>query len=256
MKRFLLIAVICLTSVFAGAQEIVVAAAADLSSVFPQVVSRFEKETGRKVRVNFGSSGNFLLQIENGAPIDIFFSADVQYPKRLESEGLTQPGTLYHYAVGKLVLFVPAGSSLNLSQGLRALQSPQVKRIALANPQHAPYGRAAVEALKREGLYDSLQTKFVMGENISQAAQFVQSGNADAGLIALSLALSPTMKSAGRFVEVPAADYAPLEQAAVILKSSHDKATAALLLDFLRKPEIVSLLSQYGFTAPRNVPAK
>jgi len=156
MKRFLLIAVICLTSVFAGAQEIVVAAAADLSSVFPQVVSRFEKETGRKVRVNFGSSGNFLLQIENGAPIDIFFSADVQYPKRLESEGLTQPGTLYHYAVGKLVLFVPAGSSLNLSQGLRALQSPQVKRIALANPQHAPYGRAAVEALKREGLYDSL----------------------------------------------------------------------------------------------------
>jgi len=130
------------------------------------------------------------------------------------------------------------------------LQSPQAKRIAIANPQHAPYGRAAVESLKKEGLYDSLQSKFVMGENISQTAQFVQSGNADAGILALSLVLSPQMKNAGHYVEIPASDYAPLEQAAVILKSSKDKTTAALFLDFIRKPEIVSLLSQYGFTLP------
>jgi len=250
MKRLLLIVVILCCATLASAQEIVVAAAADLSAAFPEIISQFEKETGRKVKSNFGSSGNFMLQIENGAPFDLFFSADLQYPQRLESEGLTQPGSLYKYAVGRLVLYVPINSHLDLNQGLRALRSPEVKRIAIANPQHAPYGRAAVEALKKEGLYDSVQGKLVMGENISQAAQFVQSGNADAGVIALSLAMSPAMKAAGRFVEVPANDHAPLEQAAVILKSSHDKTTAALFLDYIRKPEIVSLLAKYGFTVP------
>jgi molybdate transport system substrate-binding protein len=249
MKRFLFVAIFCCVSMLASAQEIVVAAAADLASVFPEVAARFEKQTGKKVHVNFGSSGQFLLQIENGAPVDVFFSADVQYPQRLESEGLTQPGSIYRYAVGKLVLYVPNSSAVNPSQGLRALLSPKVKKIALANPQHAPYGRAAVEALKKEGLYDALQSKFVIGENISQAAQFVQSGNADAGIVALSLALSPAMKSAGRFAELPASDYTPLDQAAVILKNSKDKATAALFLDFIRKPEITGLLAQYGFTS-------
>jgi molybdate transport system substrate-binding protein len=248
MRKFFLAVTFCCCAALASAQEIVIAAAADLSSVFPQIAARFEKETGKKVKMNFGSSGQFLLQIENGAPFDVFFSADVQYPQRLESEGLAQSGTIYKYAIGKLVLYVPNSSSLNLAQGLRSLQSPQVKKIAIANPQHAPYGRAAVEALKKEGLYDGLQSKFVMGENISQTAQFVQSGNADAGIVALSLALSPAMKSAGRFVEVPASDYSPLEQGAVILKSSKDKATAALFLAYIRKPEVVSLLSQYGFT--------
>jgi len=254
MKKLLLVAAFCcfaaLASVQASAQEIMVAAAADLSSVFPQVAEKFEKETGKKVTLNFGSSGQFLLQIENGAPFDVFFSADVQYPQRLEAEGLTQAGSMYKYAVGKLVLYVPKGSAVDPSQGLRALLSPGVKKIAIANPQHAPYGRAAVEALKKEGLYDALQSKLVLGENISQAAQFVQSGSADAGIVALSLALSPAMKSAGRFAELSASSYTPLEQAAVILKSSKDKATAALFLDYIRKPEIVSLMAQYGFVVP------
>jgi molybdate transport system substrate-binding protein len=250
MKKVLLVLTFCCCAALASAQEINIAAAADLASVFPQVAAKFEKDTGKKVKINFGSSGQFLLQIENGAPFDVFFSADVQYPQRLESEGLTQPGTIYKYAVGKLVLYVPNNSRLNISQGLHALQSTEAKRIAIANPQHAPYGRAAVEALRKERLYDTLQSKFVMGENISQTAQFVQSGNADAGIVALSLALSPAMKSAGRFVEVPASDYTPLEQAAVILKSSKDKATAALFLNYVRKPEIVRLLAQYGFTLP------
>jgi molybdate transport system substrate-binding protein len=250
MKRLLLVVIFFCCAALASAQEIVIAAAADLSSVFPEVASRFEKETGRKVKLNFGSSGQFLLQIENGAPFDVFFSADVQYPQRLETEGLTQPGTLYKYAIGKLVLYVPNNSTLDLSKGLHALLSPEAKRIAIANPQHAPYGRAAVESLKKEGLYDSLQSKFVMGENISQTAQFVQSGAADAGILAHSLVLSPQMKNAGHFVEIPDSDHAPIEQAAVILKSSKDKATAALFLDFIRKPEIVRLLSQYGFTLP------
>jgi len=250
MKRFLLAAIFFLCSAFSMAQEIAVAAAADLASVFPEIAARFGKETGKQVKVNFGSSGQFLLQIENGAPFDLFFSADVQYPRRLETEGLTQPGSLYKYAVGKLVLYVPNQSTIDPAQGLRTLLSPQVRKIAIANPQHAPYGRAAVEALKHEGLYDALQAKFVLGENISQAAQFVQSGNADAGIVALSLALSPAMKSAGRFAELPASDYTSLEQAAVILKSSRDKAAAALFLNYLRRPEITALLAQYGFVLP------
>jgi len=250
MKKVLLVALLFYCGAFASAQEILVAAAADLSSVLPQVAANFEKETGKKVKMNFGSSGQFLLQIENGAPFDLFFSADLQYPQRLESEGLSEPGSLYKYAVGKLVLYAPNGSSVNPAQGLRALLSPQVRKIAIANPQHAPYGRAAVEALKREGIYDALQSKLVMGENISQAAQFVQSGNADAGILALSLALSPAMRPAGRFAEIPPSDYTPLEQAAIILKRSKDKATAALFLDYLRRPQVGVLLAEYGFALP------
>jgi molybdate transport system substrate-binding protein len=250
MKRLLLVVIFCCYAAFASAQVIAVAAAADLASVFPEVAARFEKATGKQVKMNFGSSGQFMQQIENGAPFDLFFSADLQYPQHLESEGLTQPGSIYKYAVGKLVLYVPAHSAIDPAQGLHALLSPAVRKIAIANPQHAPYGRAAVEALKKEGVYDALQSKFVMGENISQTAQFVQSGSADAGLVALSLALSPAMKSAGRFAELPATDYTPLEQAAVILKSSKDKATAAQFLDYVRRPEIVALLAQYGFVVP------
>ncbi len=250
MKRFFLLLSICCMVASGTAQEIVVAAASDLSSVFPQIAAGFEKETGKKVKFNFGSSGQFLLQIENGAPFDLFFSADIQYPQRLESEGLIQPGSLYRYAVGKIVLYVPANSPLDLTQGLRALLSPKVSRIAIANPQHAPYGRAAVEALRKEGLYDALQGKFVFGENISQAAQFVQSGNADAGIVALSLALGSAMKSAGRYVEIPASDYAPLEQAAVILKSSRDKDTAAAFLAYLHRPTVIAQLATFGFSMP------
>ena len=226
------------------------AAAADLSSVFPEVAARFEKATGKQVKMSYGASGNFFLQIENGAPFDLFFSADLQYVQRLESEGLIEPGSEYKYAVGKLVLYVPNGSAVNPAQGLRALLSPAVRKIAIANPQHAPYGRAAVEALKSEGLYDAVKDKLVLGENISQATQFVQSGNADAGILALSLALSPAMSSAGRYADVPQRDYTPLFQAAGILKSSQQKATAAAFLDFLRRPETARLLAHYGFALP------
>jgi molybdate transport system substrate-binding protein len=250
MKKILLIAIFCCCTAFVSAQEITVAAASDLSSVFPEIAASFQKETGKTVKLNFGSSGQFFLQIENGAPFDLFFSADLQYPQRLQAEGLIQPGSLYQYAIGKLVLYVPNGSAVNLAQGPRALLSPQVRRIAIANPQHAPYGRAAVQALKSEGLYDAVQGKLVMGENISQTAQFVQSGSADAGILALSLALSPAMRASGRYVELPLGDYQPLRQAAVIVNNSRNKATAALFLDYLRRPRIASLLARYGFVPP------
>lgn len=250
MKKVLLAILLFFCTAYASAQELVVAAAADLSSVFPEVASRFEKETGQKVRLNFGSSGQFFLQIENGAPFDIFFSADLSYVLRLDSEGLLEPNSVYKYAIGKLVLYAPNGSPVDPSKGLRGLLSPKVGKVSIANPDHAPYGRAAVEALRSEGIYDQLKGKLVMGENISQAAQYVQSGNADAAILALSLARSPAMSSAGRYAEVPFTDYAPLVQAAGILKSSPNKTTAAEFLAFIRRPEIAQFLAQYGFALP------
>jgi molybdate transport system substrate-binding protein len=172
-------------------QEITVAAAADLQFAFQDVAARFQKEAGQGVKLVFGSSGNFFAQIQNGAPFDIFFSADVDYPRRLETAGLAEPGTRCSYATGKIVLWAPKES--------------------------------AVAALEQEGIYDRVADKFVLGENVSQAASFVVSGSADAGIVALSLALAPSMKEKGKYAEIPAAKYPAIEQAAVILKSSQHK---------------------------------
>ncbi len=197
---------------------ITVAAASDLTDVMDEIVANFEKATGCTVRVSAGSSGNFLSQIENGAPFDLFFSADIAYPKKLESEGLAAPGSTYLYAVGKIVLWVRNDSSLNVGKGLSALRDPAVRKISIANPQHAPYGRAAEEALRKSGIYDVIRDRLVLGENISQTAQFVESGNADAGILALSLALSPELKDKGRYFLIPENLYAPIEQGVVVLR--------------------------------------
>ena len=228
-------------------QEIAVAAAADLQFVMPEIVTRFEKQTGNHVKVSFGSSGNFFTQLENGAPFDVFFSADRQYAEKLEQAGSGEQGTLRDYAVGKLVLWVRNDSKLDVSKGLKALLDPAVSKIALANPAHAPYGRAAVAALQHEGSYDELSKKFVLGENISQTASFVSSGNADAGLIALSLAVAPSMKDKGRYFEIPTADYPPIVQAAIALKNSQHKALARQFLDFANSSEVQDLWRKYGF---------
>jgi len=232
------------------AQEITVAAASDLQFAFQDVAARFQKDTGKKVQLIFGSSGNFFTQIQNGAPFDVFFSADIDYPKKLDATGLVEPGTLYQYATGKIVLWVPNESKLDLGQGLRVLLDPSIKKIALANPKHAPYGRAAVAAIKHEDLYDKVSAKFVLGENISQTASFVTSGSADVGIVALSLALAPAMKQKGRYAEISTDAYPPLEQAAVILKSSQKKDIARQFLEFLKTPTILELLRSYGFSVP------
>src|ERR1700722_10457022 len=174
-----------------SAQQITVAAAADLQFAMQDVATRFEKETGMNVKLTYGSSGNFFQQIQNGAPFDLFFSANLDFAKKLENAGLTDAGSYYPYARGKIVIWVPKESKLNLSSGMKALLDPSVKKIAVANPQHAPYGQAAVAALQKEGLYEKVKDKFVLGENISQTASFVVSGSADVGIVALSLALSP-----------------------------------------------------------------
>jgi molybdate transport system substrate-binding protein len=250
----LMLSLVVGSPVRACAGEITVAAASDLTFGFKDVAARFEDQTGDHLKLSFGSSGNFFSQIQNGAPYDLFFSADIDYPRKLEAAGLTEPGTIYAYATGKLVLWVPNSSKLDLNRGLSVLPDPGIHKIAIANPQHAPYGRAAVAAMRHEGVYDNIKDKLVLGENISEAAQFVQSGNAEIGLLALSLAVAPAMSARGRYAEIPAADYPAIIQAAVVLKSSHDKALADQFLKFLREPETVALMKRYGFEVPKELP--
>lgn len=232
---------------FCAAQSITVAAAADLQFAMQDVASQFQKETGKELRLIYGSSGSFFQQVQNGAPFDMFFSANLDYPKTLESAGLTEPGSYYEYAKGKIVVWVLKDSKLDLSSGLQALLNPSIKKIAIANPQHAPYGQAAVASMQKEGIYDKVKDKFVLGENISQTVSFVMSGSADIGVVALSLALSPNMKDKGRYFEVPAGDYPPIKQACVILSSSKNKETAKQFLSFIKTPVAADTLKRYGF---------
>ena len=232
--------------------EITVAAAADLNYALKDIARRFTQSTGTQVKLSFGSSGNLYSQIQNGAPFDLFFSADSQYPQKLADARLVDRSSVRTYAVGHLVLWVP--NSLRLDpQKLKIdlLTDPKLQRIAIANPQHAPYGRAAMAALEHFGLKDKVASKLVMGENISQAAQFVQSGNAQAGLIALSLALSPAMKDAGRYWELPSESYPELSQVAAVVSASKHKAAAEAFLNYVTSPEGRAILQQYGFRAPK-----
>jgi molybdate transport system substrate-binding protein len=233
------------------APELVVAAAADLSSVLHEISEGFEKKTGVKVKLSFGASGALTQQIQNGAPFDLFFSADMDYPRQLVAAGAADGATLYQYAVGRLVLWVPADSPLDVEhKGISVLLDPAGKRIAIANPQHAPYGRAAVAALKHYGLDGQVADRLVLGENISQAAQFVESGNAQAGFVALAHAAAPAMKGKGKYWEIPAEAYPALAQGAVVLSHSQHKKEAAEFLEYFKTKETGELLQRYGFTLP------
>ncbi len=231
----------------AQGKEIRVAAAADLNFAMTELAGQFEKQTGTKVNATYGSSGNFFSQLQNGAPFDLFFSADIEYPKKLEAAGLAEPGTLYEYAVGRIVIWAPADAKVDVTkQGWNALLDASVQKIAIANPEHAPYGRAAVAALEKAGIYQQVKSKLVFGENISQAAQFVQSGNAQAGIIALSLAISPPMRDGKRW-KVPAEMHPAIEQGAIVLKKAKNKDAARAFLEFVRSKEGRAILEKYGF---------
>jgi molybdate transport system substrate-binding protein len=243
-----LLALLAATAV--SAQEVRVAAAADLKFAMAQLAEQFEKETGTIVNVTYGSSGNFFSQIQNGAPFDLFFSADVEYAKELEVAGFAEPGTLYTYAVGRIVIWMPAGTKVDVAkEGWNSLLDASVQKIAIANPQHAPYGRAAVAALQKAGIYEQVKSKLVYGENISQAAQFVQSGNAQAGIIARSLAVSPGM-SDGKAWEIPADMHPPIEQAAILLNGAKSKKEARAFLEFVKSAAGQRVLVKYGFAVP------
>jgi molybdate transport system substrate-binding protein len=232
--------------------ELVVAAAADLSSALKVISDDYENKTGVKLKLSFGASGALTQQIQNGAPFDLFFSADMDYPRQLVAAGAADGASLYQYAVGKLVLWVPADSPLDLDRkGMNVLLDPSVKKIAVANPQHAPYGRAAVAALKHAGLYDQVSDRLVLGENVSQAAQFVESGNAQAGFVALAHAVAPAMKGKGKYWEVPVEAYPPLEQGVVVLSHSQHKKEAAGFVEYIKTKAAADVLRNYGFTVPQ-----
>ncbi|MGA2115847.1 MAG: molybdate ABC transporter substrate-binding protein [Bryobacteraceae bacterium] len=229
-----------------------IAAAADLRFAFPALSQRFHATHPETTLAPvYGSSGNYYSQIRNGAPFDVFLSADVEYPKRLVAEGAAVADSLFLYGTGRLVVWVPAQSPLDLDRlGIHALEDPSVHHAAIANPLHAPYGRASEAALRSLGVYDRIAPKLVMGENIAQTFEFVESGSAEAGLVAESLTLAPAMRGKGRTWEIPADAYPPLEQCGVILSRAAASPAAAQFRAWMMGPEARAILTQYGFSLP------
>lgn len=228
-----------------------VAAAANLGPALREISANFEKSSGTHVELAFGASGNLAMQIENGAPFDVFLSADEDYPRSLEAKGAAAPGSLAVYATGKLALWVTNASGIDVGRlQPQMLLLDSVHKIAIANPRHAPYGKAAVEFLRKAGLYDRVAGNFVLGEDVAQTAEFVRSGNADVGIIPLSLALAPAMKERGNYREIAADLYTPIRQAGVILKNAKSPSAAAKFLAYVRSAEAAAVLARYGFEPP------
>ena len=257
LSRLLMLALLAATALPASAAELRLAAASDLAFVLPEIVAGFEKQSGATVKVSFGSSGNFAAQIQNGAPFDVFMAADIGYPRTLIEASLADGSSLYVYGSGRIVVWVPEGSKLDFDRGgMRVLLDKEVKKIAIANPQHAPYGRAAVAAMEHYHVYAQVKPKLVLGENISQAAQFVQSGNAEAGILALSLVLAPEMHDKGKYWLIPGSSYPAIEQAAVVVKNASDQKLARAFVDYLKSPVAVELFRRYGFEVEAPRPSK
>lgn len=232
----------------AAAQGPAIAAASDLNAALPEIASLFTKQTGEIVRLTFGSSGSLAQQILNGAPFEMFLSADESYVARISAAGIAEgPGSLY--ATGRIGLFVPRGSKLRADAQLEGfadqLKSGTLKKFAIANPEHAPYGRAAREALVHAQLWPAIQRHLVLGENVAQATQFAMSGSADGGIIPLSAAMTEAVRSAGTFVLIPEDWHQPLRQRAVLLKRAGP--TARSFHEFLQSPPAVAVLRRYGF---------
>jgi molybdate transport system substrate-binding protein len=230
-----------------------VAAAADLEPVLPPILEQFHQATGIRVEATYKASAMLTTQIMNGAPFDLFLSADLGYPKRLMSAGLadavgrSDSTTPITYAKGTLVLWTRKDSRLP-PPSLDLLHNPGLKRLAIANPERAPYGRAALAALTNLKLYDALKPRLATAENIAQAAQFADSGNADAGLISLTSALTPQMASDGTYFVIPRNLYPPIEQGAVIVSKTTQRAAVHKLLDYLLSPPVQAQLAKSGLT--------
>jgi molybdate transport system substrate-binding protein len=234
-----------------GRARVRIAAASDLNAALGDLITTFTASRNIDVSVSYGSSGTFYAQLLNRAPFDLFLSADIAYPHQLTARGLTVPGSEFTYANGRIVLWTPASSPLDITHaGLEALTSSRVAHIAIANPAHAPYGRAAVAALTHAGIYDQVRSKLVLGENVAQAMQFVSTGAADAGLVALSLAMAPASRDTGRWFDIPAADYPAIEQGGVILQWASDVDAARAFGAYLTSEPGRAVLKQYGFALP------
>jgi molybdate transport system substrate-binding protein len=241
-----LLAIACLTH--SGAQEpLRVAAAADLEPVLPPILKQFQQATGIAAEATYQASAILTTQIQNGAPYGLFLSADTGFPKRLIDAGMTD-GPAVIYAKGTLVLWTRNDSHLP-PPSLDLFHNSALKRLSIANPDTAPYGRAAMAALNSLKLYDELKPRLVTAQNIAQAAQFVDSGNADAGLISLTSAMTPRLASEGTYFIIPRDLYPPIEQAAVVLKRTQQQAAAHKLLDYLLTHAVQAQLAKSGLTA-------
>ena len=231
-----------------------VAAAADLKFAMDEILEAFRREHAAiGVQVTYGSSGNFYAQLSNRAPFDIFFSADVDYPRRLIRQGVAFADSEFLYGIGRLVVWVPRASPIDVEKlGMQALLSPSVRRIAIANPRHAPYGRAAEAAMKSLGVYDRVKNRLVLGDSVMQTAQFVESGGAELGIISHSIALAPRLRDNGRFWEVPIDAYPRREQGGVILSWAQDRPAAEALRDFVLSEGGRAILRQHGFRLQEN----
>ncbi len=238
----------------AHALKITIAAAADLKFAMDEIVTRFKKANpGNAVDVVYGSSGKFQTQIQQGAPFDLYFSADIGFPRELAKSGFAA-SEVKPYALGRIVLW---SASLDASKmTLTSLTDPKIIRIAIANPKHAPYGKRAEEALRASGLWEQLEPKLVYGENIAHTAQFVQTGNAQIGIIALSLAINSELASKGGYGLIPDQLHSPLEQGFIITKHAAGNALAKQFADFMGSKTARAVMMKYGFVLPGEVASR
>lgn len=236
---------------FAQGEGPVIAAASDLQSTLPAIAESFRAMTGQRVRLTFGASGALAQQIENGAPFEVFLSADESYVLRLQAAGRTD-GAGALYGIGRIGLFTPTGSRLKPDGALKdlaaAIHDGRLVKLAIANPETAPYGRAAREALTSAGLWRAVEPRLVLGENVSQATRFAMSGSAQAGIIPLSLSMTPEVRAAGRFTAIPQSFHRPLRQRAVVIKGAGSAARA--FYRFLLGSEARIIFVRHGFTPP------
>lgn len=245
---FALTAGLILFAAAARAEKITIAAAADLKFAMDEIVHGFKKNRpGNEVDVVYGSSGKYHTQIQQGAPYDLFFSADISYPRELAKKGFAA-SEAKPYAFGRIVLWSNSLDAAKMT--LASLTDPGIVRIAIANPKHAPYGKRAEEALQASGLWDKVKGKLVFGENIAHTAQFVQTGNAQIGIIALSLALNPELSKKGGHYLIPEKLHQPLEQGYVITKKGAGKPAAKRFADYMNSNEVRRIMTKYGFVLP------
>jgi molybdate transport system substrate-binding protein len=250
MKRFKSLLLVCLW-LFAGiahAEKTTVAAAADLKFAMDEIVAMFKKANpADEVEVIYGSSGKFHTQIQQGAPYDLYFSADIAFPHELVKNGFAA-SAVTPYAFGRIVLWSASLDATKMT--LASLTDPKISRIAIANPKHAPYGKRAEEALRASGLWDEVEPKLVYGENIAHTAQFVQTGTAQAGIIALSLALNPALANEGGYYLIPNDLHEPLEQGYIITKRGANNALAQRFADYMGGKPARAIMTKYGFVLP------
>lgn len=256
MKVFKMLIIACtlLIATTAHAEKITIAAAADLKFAMNEIIAGFKKShPGKEVEVIYGSSGKFHTQIQQGAPYDLYFSADIGFPRELVKNGFAA-SEVKPYAIGRIVLWSAEMDAAKMT--LSNLTNPKISRIAIANPKHAPYGKRAEEALRKVGLWDTVQSKLVFGDNIAHTAQFVQTGNAQAGIIALSLALNPELSKKGGYYLIPDNLHDPIEQGFIITKSAENKPLAKLFADYMAAKDVRSIMTKYGFVLPGEASAR